>query len=155
MFTLMVQILTDSEKCFTPSADDAHHFVIPFRPYAWTYSGSELRNLVQRTYHHLPTTMESDAQIAIYGPEDSGTDSPMYTQQGPNTGFYRDYSSTSLYRMRHANELYSDLKLRAKASEIKSESNFICSRLEPSGLFKCIKCCKVCMNTVIVLNQLH
>lgn len=137
----------DSEQCFTPSADDAQPFAIPFRSYPWmTYSGSELRHLVQRTYqHNLPTTLEPDIQLGLYGSEDGATNSLIYAQRGPHTGFYRDFGSTVFptYRMRDADQLYSDLKLKTKASDIKSESDLICSRLEPSGSYKCIKCCKV------------
>uniref|UniRef100_A0AAY4E5X8 C2H2-type domain-containing protein n=1 Tax=Denticeps clupeoides TaxID=299321 RepID=A0AAY4E5X8_9TELE len=44
-----------SDKSFSPSADDAHPFSAPFRPYAWSgYSGSDLRHLVQRSYSHHP-----------------------------------------------------------------------------------------------------
>lgn len=136
---------SDSEKCFTPATDDGHHFTTPFRPYAWTtYSGSDLRNLVQRTYHHhLPAAVEPDSPTSICGPEDcAATDSHLYALRGPAAGFYQDYSSTTrqLYRMRSEEEQYLDVKQR---SDIKSEKHILCSNLEPSGSYQCMKCCKV------------
>uniref|UniRef100_A0A8C7PHA6 Growth factor independent 1 transcriptional repressor n=1 Tax=Oncorhynchus mykiss TaxID=8022 RepID=A0A8C7PHA6_ONCMY len=133
----------DSEPCFTPSVDNAQPFAIPFRPYVWTtYSGSKLRHLVQRTYQqNLSTTLEPDTQMGIDGSEDGASNSPIYAQRGPHTGFYRDFGSTVFptYKMWDSDQLYSDLKV----SKIKSESDLICSRIEPSRSYKCIKCCKV------------
>ncbi|XP_041697639.2 zinc finger protein Gfi-1-like [Coregonus clupeaformis] len=133
----------DSEQGFTPSVVNAHPFAIPFPPYAWTtYSGSELRHIVQRTsQHNLSTALEPDTQMGIDGSKDGATNSPIYAQRGPHTGFYRDIGSTVFptYRMRYADKLYSDLKV----SEIKSESDLICSGIEPSGSYKCTRCFKV------------
>lgn len=45
--------------------------------------------------------------------------------------------------MRDGDELYLDVKQNPRGAEIKSESDFMCSNLESSGSYKCIKCCKV------------
>lgn len=48
--------------------------------------------------------------------------------------------------MRDGDEFYLDVKQKSRDAEIKSESDLICSNLESSGSYKCIKCCKV--NTI-------
>lgn len=45
--------------------------------------------------------------------------------------------------MRDGDELYVDVKQKPRRAEIKSESDLICSNIESSGSYKCIKCCKV------------
>ncbi|XP_042284273.1 growth factor independent 1A transcription repressor a [Thunnus albacares] len=141
----------DSEKCSTPAAEDGHHFNTPLFPYSWTsYSGSELRHLVQGTYHHhhrhhhLQGHRESHSPVSLYEAQDSGTE-PLYAQRGPTTGCYQDYSSTAhqICRMQDADKLYLDVKQKPRGSEIKTERDFVCSSLEANGSYKCIKCCKV------------
>ncbi|XP_046882972.1 zinc finger protein Gfi-1-like [Hypomesus transpacificus] len=128
--------------CSPSSPDDAHHFTVPYRPYAWTCSGSELRHLIQRTYQHLPNNMEP-VPMGIFGPDDR-IDPSIYSQRGHTTGFYRDYSSTGLpIHMRDTAELYSDLKQRTTVAEVKSESDLNSSSMESSRSYKCMKCCKV------------
>ncbi|XP_069568644.1 growth factor independent 1A transcription repressor a [Brachyistius frenatus] len=135
----------DSEKCSTPAAEDGH-FNIPLFPYSWSaYSGSELRHLVQGSYHHhLRGRRESHSPVSIYRAEDSGSE-PLYAQRGRGTGCYQDYSATAhqICRMRGRDELYLDVKQQPRVTEIKSENDFIRSNLESSGSYKCIKCCKV------------
>lgn len=46
-------------------------------------------------------------------------------------------------RMRDGDELYVDVKQKRSGAEIKSENDFMCSNMEASGSYKCIKCCKV------------
>ncbi|KAI3375115.1 hypothetical protein L3Q82_021639, partial [Scortum barcoo] len=138
----------DSEKCSTPAAEDGHHFNIPLFPYSWTaYSGSELRHLVQGPYHHhhhLQGHREPHSPGSVYGAEDGGAEA-LYAKRGPGSGCSQDYSPTGhqISRMRDGNELYLDVKQKSRGAEIKSESDFICSDLESSGSYKCIKCCKV------------
>lgn len=138
--------LPDSEKCSTPAAEDAHHFNIPLFPYSWTaYSGSELRHLAQGPYpHQLKGHREPHSPVSIYGAEDSGAE-PLYAQRGPASGCYQDFSAATrqICRMRDGDELYLDVKQNPRGAEIKSESDFMCSNLESSGSYKCIKCCKV------------
>lgn len=45
--------------------------------------------------------------------------------------------------VRDADEFYLDVKQKSRDAQIKSESDFMCSGLESSGSYKCIKCCKV------------
>lgn len=137
----------DSEKCSTPAADDGHAYNIPpFFPYSWTaYSSPELRHLVQGPYHHrLQGHREPRSPVSIYSAEDSGTE-PLYAQRGPVPRCYRDYSSTGhqICSMRDGDELYLDVEQKPRDSEVKSESDFICSNLGSSGSYKCMKCCKV------------
>ncbi|KAL3988271.1 ATP citrate (pro-S)-lyase [Sarotherodon galilaeus] len=134
----------DSEKCSTPAAEDGHSN-IPIFPYSWSaYSGTELRHLVQGSYHHhLQSHRESQSPISIYRGEDSGSES-LYAQRGLAAGCYQGYSSTAqICRMRDRDELYLDAKQQARVAEIKSENDFIRANLESSGSYKCIKCCKV------------
>uniref|UniRef100_A0A8C9YAE0 Growth factor independent 1A transcription repressor a n=1 Tax=Sander lucioperca TaxID=283035 RepID=A0A8C9YAE0_SANLU len=136
----------DSEKCSTPAAEDGKHFNIPLFPYSWTaYSGSELRHLVQGPYHrHLQSPREPHLPVSVYGVEDSGVE-PLYAQRGPVAGCYQDFPSTAhqMCRMRAGDELYVDVKQKPRGAEIKSENDLICSNIESSGSYKCIKCCKV------------
>ncbi|CAJ1071876.1 zinc finger protein Gfi-1-like [Xyrichtys novacula] len=136
----------DSEKCSTPSVEEGHHFSIPLFPYSWTaFSGSDLRHLVQRPYHHQHHLQgHREPHSPAYGVEDSGTEQ-LYAQRGTASGRYQDFSSAGqqICRMRDRDELYLDVRQKQRGVEIKSESDFICSNLETSGTFKCIKCCKV------------
>lgn len=137
----------DSEKCSTPAAEDGHHFnMSPLFPYSWTaYSSSELRHLVQGSYHHpLHSHREPRSPVSIYAAEDSGSE-PLYAQRGPVAPCYQDYSPTAhqMCSSRDGDEFYSDTKQHSRDAEIKSESDFICSSLESNGSYKCIKCCKV------------
>lgn len=118
---------------------------MPIFPYSWSaYSGTELRHLVQGSYHHhLQSHRESQSPISIYRGEDSGSES-LYVQRGLAAGCYQGYSSTAqICRMRDRDELYLDAKKQARVAEIKSENDFIRANLESSGSYKCIKCCKV------------
>ncbi|XP_010891893.1 growth factor independent 1A transcription repressor a [Esox lucius] len=137
----------DSEQYFTPSTDHRQIFTIPFRPYEWTtYSSSELKHLARRTYQqNQPTTLDPDTQTGIYGSESSATSPPILQQRGPHKGFYQDFGSSVFptYEMRNVDQLYPAHKMKNNASEIKSEPDFICSRVEPVGSYKCVKCCKV------------
>ncbi|KAL0966693.1 hypothetical protein UPYG_G00298530 [Umbra pygmaea] len=134
-------VSADSERT-SPSSDDAQPFAVPFRPYAWsTYSNSKLKHLVQRTYQH--TTLDPDLHMGIYGSEDGSDTTPMYQQ--PHTELYPDFGSPVFpsYRMREVEQLFSDRQVKIKTSEIKTECDYICSPVKPSGSYKCIKCFKV------------
>ncbi|KAM9845490.1 growth factor independent 1A transcription repressor a [Aulostomus maculatus] len=138
-----------SEKSSTPSAEDAHHLQIPLYPYPWTaHSVSGLRHLVQGPYHHQvhlhhnQSHREPHSPVSLYEAED-GTTGPLYAQRGE--GYYQDYSPADMQicRMRETNKLHVDIKKRGAGSEIKTETEFICSNLESDGSYRCIKCCKV------------
>ncbi|XP_062285701.1 growth factor independent 1A transcription repressor a [Scomber scombrus] len=141
----------DSEKCSTPAAEDSRHLSTPPFPLAWTaYSGSELRHLVQGSYHHhhhhnhLQAHRKSHSSVSLYGAKDSGSE-PLYAQRGPEAGCYQDFSPTAhqICRMRDADELYLDVKQKPHGLDIKNERDFVCSNLEANDSYKCIKCCKV------------
>ncbi|XP_076001125.1 growth factor independent 1A transcription repressor a [Genypterus blacodes] len=131
----------DSDKCSTSAAEDGHHFNIPLFPYSWnSYSGSELRHLVQGSYHH-PGHREPNSPVSIHGAEDSGgTEAALYAQRG---SVYQNYTPTAhqMYRMRN-DDLYLDVKQKPRGSEFKTENDLI-ANIEPKGPYKCIKCCKV------------
>ncbi|XP_033993890.1 growth factor independent 1A transcription repressor a [Trematomus bernacchii] len=130
----------DSDKCCTP-AEDGNPFDSPVFPYSWTaYSGSELRHLVQGPYHRH---RELHSPGGLYGAEDSGAE-PLYAQRGPVSKCYQDFSSTAhqMCRMRDGDELCVDVKQKPRVAEIKSENDFVCSNIDSSGSFKCMKCCK-------------
>ncbi|KAM3603876.1 uncharacterized protein V6R79_003397 [Siganus canaliculatus] len=134
----------DSEKCSTPAAEDSHHFNIPLFPYSWTaYSGSELRHLVQGPYQHQHHQQQPHSPSSLYAAEDGGAE-PFYAQRSAVSGCYQDYSSAAqICRMRDGDELYLDVKQNLRGAEIKSESDLMCSNLESSGSYKCMKCSKV------------
>lgn len=142
----------DSEKYPTPAADASPHFNISPFPYPWSaYSGSGLRHLVRGPYHHqLQGHREPRSPRSIYGAEDSGNES-LYAHRGSVAGCYQEYSSPAhqICRMRERDELYLEVKQRPRGAEIKSENDSICSNLESSGSYKCIKCCKVGVSLVI------
>ncbi|KAF3858773.1 hypothetical protein F7725_011982, partial [Dissostichus mawsoni] len=130
----------DSDKSCTP-AEDGNPFDSPVFPYSWTaYSGSELRHLVQGPYHRH---RELHSPGGLYGAEDSGAE-PLYAQRGPVSECYQDFSSTAhqMCRMRDGDELCVDVKQKPRVAEIKSENDFVCSNIDSSGSFKCMKCCK-------------
>lgn len=133
--------MTDSDKSFSPSVDETQPFEVPFRPYAWNnYTGSDLRHLVQQSYHH-PLDLERGSSLSYYG--DRVIDASLYSERGSGAGGYGSYSSTAgLYDRSQANGLYSDSSIHGKVQDIKSETD-ICSRLMLNGAFKCIKCSKV------------
>ncbi|CAN9503201.1 unnamed protein product [Ophioblennius macclurei] len=136
----------DSEKgSTTPAAADGP-FNIPLFPYSWSaYSRSELRHLVQGSYHHhLQSHRESHSAVSGFGPEDNAAEA-LYAQRGLGAGCYQDYNSAAhqICRMRDGDELYLDAKQQEDVAEIKTEGDFIRTNLETGGSFKCIKCCKV------------
>ncbi|XP_062413596.1 growth factor independent 1A transcription repressor a [Pungitius pungitius] len=136
----------DSDKCSTPSAEDGRNFNIPVFPYSWAaYSGTALRHLVQGPHSRHPQGhREPQSPVSIYAAKDSGA-GLLYARRGPVAGSYKNFSSTAdqICRMRDADELYVDVKQESRAAEIKSENDFICSNIESTGSYKCIKCCKV------------
>lgn len=132
----------DSEKSFSPSVDETQPFEVPFRPYAWNnYMGSEIRHLVQQTYHH-PLELERNSSIPYYG--DRVIDASLFPERGSVAGGYSTYSSAAGHFDRAAaTGLYSDSSLQCKVPDIKAEADILCSRLMLNGAFKCIKCSKV------------
>lgn len=85
----------------------------------------------------------------MYGAEDGGTSTgtgPSYAQRRSSSGCqYQDYQSPArpVCSVRDGDDFYMDVKKQTRDVEIKSESDFMCSAVESSGSYKCIKCCKV------------
>ncbi|TNM97883.1 hypothetical protein fugu_014129 [Takifugu bimaculatus] len=137
----------DPEKCSTPAAQTGTNFNIPpLFPYPWnTHSSSELRRLVQRPFHpHLQGHRGARLPVGVYSAEDRAAEA-LYAQRAPVSGCYQDFSSTAhpICSRRPGDDFYVDVKQNTREPEIKPESDFICSNLESSGSFKCVKCCKV------------
>ncbi|KAL2090353.1 hypothetical protein ACEWY4_015041 [Coilia grayii] len=132
----------DSDKSFSPSVDETQPFEVPFRPYAWNnYTGSDIRHLVQQTYHH-PLDLERGSSLPYYG--DRVIDASLFSERGSGAGGYGTYSSaTGLFDRSPATGLYSESSLHGKVPDIKAEADILCSRLMLNGAFKCIKCSKV------------
>ncbi|XP_066548319.1 zinc finger protein Gfi-1 isoform X2 [Amia ocellicauda] len=134
----------DSEKSLTPSVDESHPFSIPFRPYAWSsYTSSELRHLVQQSYHHPAVPLDRGSSLGLYG--DRGADTPLFSERASSAGLYRDYSpAAGLFERGSAPGGYPDHGLHVKGPDIKAESDLLCTRLLlNNGSYKCIKCSKV------------
>lgn len=115
---------------------------MPFRPYAWNnYTGSEIRHLVQQTYHH-PLELDRSSSIPYYS--DRAIDASLFPERGSGAGGYATYGSAAgLFDRAAANGLYADSSLHGKVPDIKAETDILCSRLMLNGAFKCIKCSKV------------
>ncbi len=135
--------LTESEKSFSPSAEETP-FAVPFRPYAWNrFSGCEIRQLVQNTLnHHHSLDLDRSTPPAYYN--DRVVESSLFTERGSGASIYNRYSSTAtLLERATASGLYDDSNILGKGTEMKSSSDVMCSRLLLNGAFKCIKCSKV------------
>ncbi|XP_015210662.2 growth factor independent 1A transcription repressor a [Lepisosteus oculatus] len=133
----------DSETSLTPSVDETSPFSISFRPYAWSsYSGSELRHLVQQTYHHHPVSLERSPSLGLYA--DRGSDTSLFPDRG-SAGLYGDYGTApGLYERTSSSGVFPDPSRHSKAPDIKAESELPFTRLLLSGgSYKCVKCSKV------------
>lgn len=134
----------DSDKSLSPPADETQPFTVPFRPYAWntSFSGSDIRHLVQQTFHHH-IDMERSPSLGYYS--DRGIEqSSLFNDRSPEAENYSDYrATTGLFESSSISGLFSEGNLHGKSSEIKADSDLLCSRLILNGAFKCIKCSKV------------
>lgn len=126
--------------------DETQPFAVPFRPYAWnSYSGSDIRHLVQQSLHHQhhhPMDLDRSPALGYYG--DRAIE-PTLFEGSPVPENYSDYRATACLFDRATAPgvgLYSEGNLQGKSSEIKAESD-LCSRLILNGSYKCIKCSKV------------
>ncbi|XP_030630598.1 growth factor independent 1A transcription repressor a [Chanos chanos] len=126
----------DSEKYSTPSAED-----LTFRSFAWTHPRTELRNIMQHMYSHMPITMASEAPMGICCSIDRNEDAPLFAEPGAAARFYSEYSS--LLDRAPTRGFFSDFKMNTKISGIESDTDLLCTRLQLSGSYKCIKCSKV------------
>ncbi|XP_024275292.1 growth factor independent 1A transcription repressor b [Oncorhynchus tshawytscha] len=137
----------DSDKSLSPSVDETQPFAVPFRPYAWnSYSGSDIRHLVQQSLHHQhhhPMDLDRSPALGYYG--DRAIE-PTLFEGSPVPENYSDYRAAACLFDRTTAPgvgLYSEGNLQGKSSEIKAESDLLCSRLILNGAYKCIKCSKV------------
>ncbi|KAL1022645.1 hypothetical protein UPYG_G00030440 [Umbra pygmaea] len=134
----------DSEKSLSHSVDETQPFAVPFRPYAWnSFSGSEIRHLVQQSLHHQPHhSMDLDRSPAVGYYGDRAIE-PSLFDISPVSENYSDYRAACLFEgsTTPGVGLYSEGNLHGKNPDIKSD--LICSRLILNGAYKCIKCSKV------------
>lgn len=136
--------VSESEKSFSPSAEESQPFAVPFRPYAWSrLSGCEIRHLVQHTLnHHHSLDLDRTTPPAYYN--DREAESSLFNERGSGTSIFNSYSSTAtLFDRATASGLYDDRNTLGKGTAMKSSSDAMCSRLLLNGAFKCIKCSKV------------
>lgn len=127
--------LTDSEKSFSPSADETQPFAVPFESWSNSYSGSEMRQLVQQNFnHHHPS-------LSYYGERMIGPS--LFGERGSSKSIYANYESTSnlFDRPPATTGLYVDREIHRP--EMKTDTAGLCTRLILNGAFKCIKCSKV------------
>uniref|UniRef100_A0A4W4EKP3 C2H2-type domain-containing protein n=1 Tax=Electrophorus electricus TaxID=8005 RepID=A0A4W4EKP3_ELEEL len=134
----------DSEKSFSPSADETQPFAVPFRTYAWgSYSGSEIRQLVeQRFSQHPALDLERSTTLNYYS--ERVVEPPLLNERGPGSGIYGNYdSSANPFERATGPGLYVDRNTHGNGADMKTDTARICSRLILNGAFKCIKCSKV------------
>ncbi|KAK1796763.1 hypothetical protein P4O66_009778 [Electrophorus voltai] len=133
----------DSEKSFSPSADETQPFAVPFRTYAWgSYSGSEIRQLVeQRFSQHPALDLERSTTLNYYS--ERVVEPPLLNERGPGSGIYGNYdSSANPFERATGPGLYVDRNTHGNGADMKTDTARICSRLILNGAFKCIKCSK-------------
>lgn len=120
---------------------------VPFRPYTWSsYSGSDIRHLVQQTFHQH-VDLERSPSLTFYGER---TNEPtLYADRALGAENYSDYRQTAGLFER-ATGLFSEEGQHGKAPDIKTQSDLLCSRLILNGAYKCIKCSKVRGNNLTV-----
>ncbi|XP_024277764.1 zinc finger protein Gfi-1-like [Oncorhynchus tshawytscha] len=137
----------DSEKSMSPPVDETRPFpVVPFRPYAWnSYSGSDIRHLVQQSLHHQhhhPMDLKRSPELGYYS--DRAIEPTLFNRSpvAENDSDYR--SAAGLFERAAAPGvgLYSEGNLYGKSPEIKAVSDLPCSRFILNGTYKCIKCSK-------------
>lgn len=140
--------IVDSEKSLSPPVDETQPFpVVPFRPYAWnSYSGSDIRHLVQQSLHHQhhhPMDLKRSPELGYYS--DRAIEPTLFNRSpvAENDSDYR--SAAGLFERAAAPGigLYSERNLYGKSPEIKAVSDLPCSRFILNGTYKCIKCSKV------------
>lgn len=140
----LFHITVDSEKSLSPSVDETQPFAVPFRPYTWnSYSGSDIRHLVQQTFHHQHhMDLERNSSLGFY--DDRAIEPSLFAERSPGAENYSDYrAAAGLFERATAPGMFTDGNLHGKSPEIKPESDLLCSRLILNGAYKCMKCSKV------------
>ncbi|XP_072366597.1 growth factor independent 1A transcription repressor a [Scyliorhinus torazame] len=133
-----------SEKSLSPTMEESHPFALPFKQYGWsTYTGSQLKYLVE---NYRSPVLDRSSAVGLYSERTSAPGlykdlvpaSGLYSEHNPGRGLYSDLGAApSLYTERGSG-------FHEKRSEVKRESELICTRLLlNNGSYKCIKCSKV------------
>ncbi|KAI7810166.1 growth factor independent 1A transcription repressor a isoform X1 [Triplophysa rosa] len=130
----------DLDKCPVPSPDDSQPFDMTFRPYVWAPSTSELRHLIQ-SCNRVPASVDSETSMGVYDTIERRPGSHRLIEATQSERFYQDYGSLNTNLLNSS--FYADFKMSSKGSEIDSESNILCTRLQLNASYKCIKCTKV------------
>ncbi|XP_065132052.1 growth factor independent 1A transcription repressor a [Paramisgurnus dabryanus] len=130
---------TDMDKCPVSSPDDSQPFDMSFRPYVWAHSTSELRHLIQ-SCSRVPVP-DSETSIGLFDAMERRPGSHLLIEPTQPSRFYQDYGSLNTNLM--DSSFYADFKMSNKGSEIDSDSNILCSRLQLNASYKCVKCTKV------------
>ncbi|XP_076837088.1 growth factor independent 1A transcription repressor a [Brachyhypopomus gauderio] len=126
----------DVEEYPVSSPDDMQPFDMTFRPCTWAHARSELRRLVE-PFHRLPIPMGPDTPSGIYGSERSTQ--ALFSEQTPSRGYCQEYNPLAAA----AGGFYTSFKTITEVSDIESQSDILCTRLQLNGSYKCIKCTKV------------
>ncbi|CAL8309499.1 unnamed protein product [Lota lota] len=130
----------NSEKSLSPLADETQPFVVPFRPYDWNnYSGSDLRQLLQQSFHNRDVDLDKGASLSFN--EASANKSALFAERSGEEN-YSEYRPT-VGVFNQAQVFYPDEVLHGPPHELKTPSELLCSRLILNGTFKCVKCSKV------------
>lgn len=131
-----------------PSSDDSQPFDMTFRPYVWAPSTSELRHLIQ-SCNRVPVSMDSESSMGVYDTIERRPGSHRLIETTQPGRFYQDYGSLNTNLL--DSSFYADFKMSTKGSEIDSESNILCTRLQLNASYKCVKCTKVNVQNVTSL----
>lgn len=124
------------------SPDTIQPFDLTFRPCAWTHARSEVRHLV-RPFQQSHVSCET-SPIDVYGSTERLAEA-FFSTQSPFRGFSQEQFgslATDLLKSR-TRGYHTDFKTIPENAEIKSRSDVLCTRLQITGSYKCVKCTKV------------
>ncbi|KAI5092600.1 zinc finger protein Gfi-1, partial [Silurus meridionalis] len=133
----------DVDEFALPSPDDIQPFDLTFRPCPWTHTHSELRRLV-RPFQRSHVAGETPP-IEVYGSTERIAEA-FFSNRSMFRGFTQEeYSSLASDLLKSRTRgYYTDFKaVRPVDGEIKPRSDVLCTRLQVSGSYKCVKCTKV------------
>lgn len=133
--------LVNSDKSLSPLVDESHPFVVPFRPYAWnSYPGSDLRQLVQQSFHHRDVDLDTSASFH----EDGTNKSPLFPERTLGEESYgSEYRPSVGVFERTTPVFFPDGALHGTPHDPPTPPELLCSRLVLNGAYKCVKCGKV------------
>ena len=135
----------NSEKSLSPLADETQPFVVPFRPYAWnSYSGSDLRHLVQQSFQHHDADSDQSASLSGQRLCQDGANKAALFAERTGEEDYGDYRPT-VGVFNRTPVFFPDEVLHGPPhhDHLKTPSELLCSRLILNGAYKCVKCSKV------------